>query len=196
MMVNFNDTHLFIGLIALVIALVVLRMQKKSFSYLFFFSVFWIYMLGVISVVVFPFPIDLSNPNFKLSVNLIPFNFGSCFKYLPEVCFRTLYENILLTIPFGFGISFIARVKPGSIVWFAVAVGLVLELSQLAISLIFRTSFRSVDINDVVLNALGVLLGYGTFRIFGWLYSSLIQKLQLQPRDIFAYISDIVHQQN
>ena len=29
---------------------------------------------------------------------------------------------------------------------------------------------HAVDINDVILNAIGALAGYGLFRGFGWLY--------------------------
>jgi glycopeptide antibiotics resistance protein len=192
MMVYFTVVHLLIGLVALFVVLIVLWKQKKSFSYLFFFSVFWIYMLGVVSVVVFPFPIGVANPNFKPSVNLMPFNFGSCFVYMPEVCLRNIYENILLTIPFGFGISFIARLKPQNILRLALAVGLIFEITQLVISLIFKSAFRSVDINDVILNAVGVFLGYGIFRLFGWLYVFVTDRFEIQHRNLFAYIDAVV----
>ena len=196
MMVYFTTVHLFIGSVALFIVLIVLWKQKKSFSYMFFLLIFWIYMMGVVSVIVFPFPIGIPNANFKPDINLVPFDFGCCDPRMLSLCIRNLYENILLTIPFGFGISFIARIKPSNIVWLAIVVGFVFELSQLVIALIFRSSFRTVDINDVILNAAGVLIGYGIFRIFGWLYSAVVHKLQAQPHFIFAYIYDIVRHQN
>jgi len=148
--------------------------------------------MGVVSVVVFPFPIDIPNPNFKPSINLIPFYFGSCFDYLPALCLRNIYENILLTIPFGFGISFVMQFKPKNIIWLALAVGFAFELTQLIISLLFRTAFRSVDINDLILNAIGVLLGYGIFKIFGWLYLFVTHRFSIQPKTIFAYIYNIL----
>jgi len=148
--------------------------------------------MGVISVVVFPFPVGYSNPEFRLNINFIPFSFGSCFDYLPEICLRTIYENILLTIPFGFGISFIARIKPQNIIWLAVAVGLTFEIIQLLISLIVRNSFRSVDINDVILNTIGVLVGYAVFRVFGWLYFAITEKFEIRHKNVFAYVYDVV----
>ncbi len=178
MMIDFNNTHLLIGVVALVVALIILWRQNKSFSYLFFFSVFWIYLMGVVSVVAFPFPIGYPNPDFKPSVNFIPLNFGDC-SYL-ILCLRNIYENILLTIPFGFGISFIARINPKNIFWLAIAVGFTFELVQLIISFAIRSSFRVVDINDVILNATGVLLGYGIFRIFGWVYSYVTNRLKIR----------------
>ena len=61
MLIDFGLTHLLICLFALVIALIVLWKQKKNFSYLFFFSVFWVYLVGVVSVVVFPIHIPDGN---------------------------------------------------------------------------------------------------------------------------------------
>lgn len=193
MLVMFNPLY---GLAALIIVLIFLRRRGKSPSYLLSLSLFGLYLIQVVSVAVFPFPIGISYENFKPSLNLIPFDFGYCDPRAIEQCLRQIYENILLTIPFGFGVNFIARIKLRNIFWLAAGVGATLELIQLAVSLIFRTSFRVVDINDVLLNAVGVLIGYGVFRIFGTVYSHLIQSLKLQPRHIFAYIHDIVRQQN
>ena len=124
-------------------------------------------------------------------MNLVPFSFGACDPLI--LCLRNIYENILLTIPFGFGISFISKIKPSNIYWLALAVGLVLEIIQLVISLIVHSAFRVVDINDVLLNAIGVLIGYGLFRIFGKIYSDAAHKLQIRHRHVFAYIYNVVH---
>lgn len=174
MMIEFTSLDLLLGIAILAILIVILWHKKKSFSYLFFFSVFWIYLLYVVSVIVFPFPMIKfsAGETFKPSINLIPFYFGSCGE-LPNACFMNIFGNTLLTIPFGFGINFITRLRARDILWLAIAVGLLLESTQLIISLIFRSSFRSVDINDVMFNAMGVLLGFGIFGIFVRLYSRL-----------------------
>jgi glycopeptide antibiotics resistance protein len=198
MLINFDWIHIYIGLVLLGIALIFLWRKNKSVSYLFFFAIFWIYMMTVVSVVVFPFfiPENISEFSSKLNINLVPFDFGNCFDYLPDLCIRSIYENILLAIPFGLGINFIAHINPKKIVWLAVFVGLSFEITQLVMALILHNSFRTADINDVILNATGVLLGYGIFRVFGLIYSFVIQKLKRQPRYIFAYIYDVVRNQN
>lgn len=197
-MINFDWIHIYVGLFLLGVALVFLWRKNKSISYLFFFAVFWIYMMAVVSVIIFPFyvPENFSEFSGELDINLVPFDFGSCFDYLPALCFRSIYENILLTIPFGFGISFIVRINPKRIAWLAISVGLAFEITQLVIMLIFHASFRTIDINDVIFNATGVLLGYGIFCIFGAVYSFIIKKIKQQPRYIFAYIYDVVRNQN
>ena len=193
MLVNFNWMHVYIGLAALVIILIVLWKRNKSLSYLFFFSVFWIYMMGVVSEVVFPFFIPEGPTEFSqklINLNILPFNFGGC--EMIDLCIRDIYKNILLTIPFGFGISFILRFKSKNIIWLALAVGFTFETTQLVILLIFGGGFRSADINDVIFNAAGVLLGYGLFRILGWLYLFVIQKLNVQPKYIFVYVYNVI----
>ncbi len=88
MMIDFTHTHMIAGVIILVIVLIILWKKNKNFSYLFFFSMFWIYMLGVVSVVAFPFLIGYSNPDFKPSVNLVPFNFGNCHPAMWSLCIQ------------------------------------------------------------------------------------------------------------
>jgi glycopeptide antibiotics resistance protein len=195
-MIDFGWTQIFVCLVALLLALILLWTKNKNLSYIFLCAIFGVYLIGVISVVVFPFPIGYSNPDFKPAVNMIPFNFGSCFNMFPEICFRTIYENILLTVPLGFGISFITPIKRKNILTLGIMVGLLFELTQLAISLAVRSPFRAVDVNDVIFNAIGVWLGYGIFLIFGWVYKLLIQKIKLQPKYIFAYVYDVVTDHN
>ena len=48
-----------------------------------------------------------------------------------------------------------------------------LETAQLGVSLLIGAAYRSVDINDVLLNAAGVLLGYALFRGCAWGYARL-----------------------
>ena len=99
-------------------------------------------------------------------------------------------------MPFGFGIHFIANIKPKSIPWLIVVVGCSFEFVQLVMALVFHAGFRAIDINDVILNATGFLLGHGIFRVFGMVYSLIIQKLQRQPGYILAYIYDVVRFQS
>lgn len=191
-MIDFSYTHLLVGIIVLLIALIILWKQEKDLSYLFCFSVFWIYLIKVAGVIIFPFPIfeDYSYLNLKPNINLVPFDFGSC--EMMNICLRNIYENILVTVPFGFGISFIARLKPRDFIWLGFLVGLAFEGIQLIISLI-ASPFRVIDINDVILNTFGVFIGYGFYRIFGWLYLLATQKFEIRHKYLFAYIYSIVN---
>jgi glycopeptide antibiotics resistance protein len=190
-LIYFDELDLFIGIVLLLILLPVLWWKKHNLSYLLFFSVFWVYLLVVVQSVIFPIYISLGDGGiFSPSINLIPFYFGrDCLTFKP--CITGIIDNILLTIPFGFGIHFLIKVKPRRIPWLMVMVGLGFELAQLGIALIFRSGFRTVDINDVILNATGVFLGYAFFRGFTWGYLEIIGYLKIKPRGVFADIYDI-----
>lgn len=189
MLLSFEPIHLYISLAVLAAALTGLWVLGKDLSYLFFFAIFGIYLIGVVSVVIFPIYIPERGTEAigGLQFNLTPFYFDKC----DFLCLRLIYENILLTIPFGFGIHFISRVKRQNIIWLAGAVGLALELIQMIISLFARSPFRVFDINDVFFNAIGVLAGYGLFRIFGWLYLYMMQRFGIPQNYLFAYIYEV-----
>ncbi len=190
-MIDFTYSHLLFGMSLLGIILIILRRRKRSFWYLLFFSIFWCYLLFVVSVIVFPiipFPGDYPG-TFKPNINLVPFYFGTC--YMPATCIRNIAGNILLTIPFGFGISFFVRLKSKDFIWLAILVGFIFEITQLILSVVFQSSFRAIDINDVILNAIGVWLGYGLFRIFGYIYLHVTQRFEITNKYLFAYIYDV-----
>ena len=113
---------------------------------------------------------------------------------MPELCVRAIIDNIFLTIPFGFGLNFLARVKPRNFLWLAVAVGLGFEFTQLVLSIAFRSGYRAVDINDVLLNATGILLGYALFRAFAWATIKVTEHFCIKHKRLFADIYAIVLQ--
>lgn len=196
MLVSMDLNAFYIAFAILALVLIGIWLKNKDSFQVFFVFVFGIYIINVVNVVVFPFPIEYDISNFKPNINLIPFDFSHCDPRGLELCIREIYQNILLTIPFGFGVNFVARVKPKNILLVSLAVGFTFEFTQLVISFIVRSPFRAVDINDLILNATGVLIGYGIFRIFGAMYLYVIQKIPSQPRHIFAYVHDIVRQHN
>ena len=194
MMNYFGTNHLLIGIAILCITLPVLWWKKRNFSYLLFFSIFWFYLLAVVQAVVFPIAINTnySVGGFTPSINLIPFYFGDC--SILFLCVGGVIENILLTLPCGFGINFLITIKPRTSLWLAFAVGLIFESVQLIISLVFRSGFRAVDINDVIFNGIGVLVGYALFRVFAWVYLMMAAYFGLRHKWLFADIYEVAFQ--
>jgi glycopeptide antibiotics resistance protein len=163
----------------LVVLLTLFWQRKRRGTYLFCFSVFWLYLLVVIAVTIFPIPNPQimggpgSAAHILSRVNLVPFYYGNFYASDQKILIREIFQNILMTMPFGFGVSFIARLKARDFLWLAFAVGLSIELAQLAVSLAIGGAYRGVDINDVLLNAAGVLFGYACFRLFKMLVGSV-----------------------
>lgn len=128
------------------------------------------------------FPIQISgayadamreNLSFASQINLLPFSFE--WHYGVEQALRGFVLNILLTIPFGFGIHFVCRVSQKRLYWAGLWLGLGIELTQLGISLILGFPYRVIDINDLLANLLGVWVGYWLFLGFAWLYRKTLQ---------------------
>lgn len=192
MLIWFDTVDLLIGIAILLVLLFILWRRKRSWLYLLFFSVFWVYLLNVVQVVVFPIYFNVGDPFPWPSINLVPLYFGAC--EMPDLCVRDVIDNVILTIPFGFGINFLARVKPRNSLWLGLAVGAGFELVQLAISLVFRSSVRAVDINDAILNAVGVLLGYALFRAFAWAYVRIAEYFKIESKWLFTDIYSVALQ--
>ena len=159
------------GMGILFILLVFLRLrQKRSPVYLLGCAVFGLYLLLAVSQVLFPIPLPEATGGREPAaailahVNLVPFNFGRLFESNATVITEQLLGNILLTLPFGFGLPFLARVTPRRMLWLALGVGLSTEAAQLAVSLLIGAGYHSIDINDTLLNAVGVLVGYGLYQ--------------------------------
>jgi glycopeptide antibiotics resistance protein len=195
LLIYFDLYGFLIGVGLLAVLLPILRWRKRSLAYLLFFSIFWVYLLFVIRTVIFPIAINFDPINTRgfPDINLIPFYIRYC-SPMTKYCFIEIVGNIILTVPLGFGINFLARLNPKKALWLALLVGPGFELSQLIISLVFRSGFRAVDINDAILNAFGVLIGYSLFRIFAWIYLKISAHFAIRKKWLLSEIYDVAFQ--
>jgi glycopeptide antibiotics resistance protein len=155
-------------------------------------AVFSVYLVGVAHFVLLPLrfdptaaeqagPIDLGR-----LVELRPF-FLSGTEAMPT---SQALLNILLTVPFGFGLPFVAGVRGRDILAVGIPFSIGIELAQLlADALYLALPTWSVDVNDVLLNSLGVALGYGAFRATRALYAATIGRLPVR-RGPWAHFHD------
>ncbi len=184
-----------LGFFIVIILMTILWNRKHSLSYQLCFAVFAVYLFFAFDKVFFPIAINgtyadaMREVPFSSFINLIPFNFN--LTEIPELVIGQILQNILLTVPFGFGVSFIVPLKPKHFLWLIPAVGLGIEATQILISLILQYPYHVIDINDSILNALGVLIGYIIFRIFAWLYTWLTRRLAIRLGGLPAYIDEV-----
>jgi len=194
MMIDFELIGL-IGLLGLTAALVIQRRRGRSLEYLFFFAIFWIYLLFAVKETLLPIDISADylevmrrEVSFTDRLNLIPLFYGP-YATLESIS-ASAGQNILLTVPFGFGICFLIRLGPRVFLWLGFAVGLGIEAVQLAVSIPLGFPYRVTDINDVLANAVGVLLGYIGFRLFAWAYLGLLERTGWQPAGLAKYSAE------
>lgn len=72
-----------------------------------------------------------------------------------------------------------------------VLLGCLLESLQLVIALIVGFTFRYIDINDVIFNFCGVVLGYSLFKIFMFAFKLSVHKLNISLNSFLKYIYEI-----
>jgi len=116
------------------------------------------------------------------SINLIPFS--TIFSYLAfsnnqvsnwnQVSLINLLGNVLVFVPFGMFLPILWRNfrKFSALFWMSICIPLFIEICQLFIG-------RSTDIDDVILNALGIIFGFCLYKIL----QSLLQKRLVGMKD-------------
>jgi glycopeptide antibiotics resistance protein len=167
-----------------IVSLALMRARRRAMPYRLTVGLFGIYLLAVVNLVAFPIVLYPTWPAYTTwdafaftltrMVNLIPLNYGSMFSDLsagrlaPAVVFWEIFGNILLTVPFGVFASLLFSLPGRRVLWLALWTGLALEGIQLLILVLIGPSMHSFDINDVLLNAVGVLVGHGLYRAAVW----------------------------
>lgn len=157
--------------------------------YLLFFGIMYVYLCIVIKMTQFPiYALDemreaMGGQNVWREMNLIPFK-----EIIDDVSIDILL-NILMTIPLGFGLSFLIRCSWKKIALAGVLVGSVSEVGQLISALWIGFTFRHINIDDVILNFVGVLIGYALFKTFKILFKVLMSRLDLQSNIFLQYIN-------
>jgi len=96
--------------------------------------------------------------------------------------------NILLTVPFGFGLPFITSMRFRSIVIVAILFSVTLETLQILSALVAGHTFRVIDINDVIFNTLGVVIGYALFVGFIRVVRLALDKWHIEQNVILRHI--------
>lgn len=145
---------------------------KRTFIYI----VFGFYLVAVLALVGFP---DITSFEMNGKINIVPFvNIVSDFA---NACL-----NVLLFVPFGFFLPMLwdkyRNMKSTMLATLYVTV--LIEFSQLF-------TFRTADINDIITNIIGALVGY-----FGakWITKNFIQhtKSNINNKDLYIIFGTVI----
>lgn len=168
------DTLLFIFYLLYVVFLIKRKKLTLYFHLLLFLTV--VYVIAVISVTLFPLPIQRSyiihmiiNKQLGERNNFIPFH--SILDTLRtavagSVILRQIGGNVLLLFPFGFLLPLLRKNISFKKTFLAgLSFSVVIEGLQYLISASLGFSYRSTDIDDVILNTTGACFGYLALRL-------------------------------
>ncbi len=188
-----------LSVIILVPLLIYLKKKRgRTSGYLICFTIFYIYLTYVVGYTILPLWFDPEVLNFlrrdanlMSSINLIPLR-GMSIDYLLSI---QGVGNIVLGIPFGFGLPFLVKSNFRSILRRGLFFSLTIELVQLVISLLYRFPYRTIDINDVLLNLSGVMIGFALFCFFAWIYRKSVSKNE-SVKEVWSHIHTVLTSQS
>lgn len=193
MVIFFSGILLYIFLFIYMATVIYLRyFYKKNIAYLLFLTIFFVYIYYLIDLTQFPIYIDdehrkiLGGQNVWREMNFIPFNNGFS---------MANFYNIIMTIPLGFAIPFLMKANVKKIFMIGLGTTVTLESLQLLTALYAGYTFRVVDINDIIFNTLGTLIGYLIFfKAFKYSYNYFIKKLGINDHEniILKHISESI----
>lgn len=153
------------------------------------------------SITLFPIPIDsrliqsLIETNTAASNNFVPFQTISqsvlgAFRQDYFLGFaKVILGNIVMMIPIGF---YLPLIRPNLhsrrnifILGFSAAISM--EILQKIISLVVNVSYRSFDVDDIILNTIGVLIGSIILKLVNPLIKRLKGYLDDNQSETFTY---------
>jgi glycopeptide antibiotics resistance protein len=191
---NFNALALLVFGAVWVVLLVYLRLKRqKSALYLLFFTLFYFYLYKVLDYTLIQFQslilLNLISPDLILSgypageeLNLVPL------VTLTREEWETSFLNVLLFVPFGFGLPFIVPSRMARTVMTGMCFSVTIELLQFVTGRIAGISFRVTDVNDVIFNTAGAAIGYLLFLGFVRIVRAVVQSRPLAANAFVRYI--------
>ena len=188
-------TAFLFGLIWLGIISFLRLKKKKSPVYLIFFTIFYVYIFKVLDYTLFQFQslillkyfmpnLIINGQTAEKSMNLIPLII------LTSQDIETSLLNILLLMPFGFGLPFITNFRMKKIIVMGALFSILIEFLQLITGFMAKITFRIADVNDVIFNTVGVVIGYILFIGFMHLYRHISHNWEISSNPILRYIAE------
>lgn len=129
---------------------------KNKIKFIFYKEIL---MLGFIMYVIALFEVVTFQDVSWSSSNFIPFKEMLRYEFGTKLFFKNVVGNMIMFIPFGFFTSYFLKLKKiYSVFILTLLTSITIETTQLLIGRVF-------DIDDILLNILGGLIGYFIFKI-------------------------------
>lgn len=159
-----------LGIISIIFYVLISLFLKVNPKKIIISCIFIAYLTAVAIVTLFPIIIDEKVEYFDglTWYNIVPFKtITETLQYgITTTAIAQILGNILISVPFGvFIMLFLRNPKWWNMLLFALVLTVAIELSQMIIGLAINNMYRTVDIDDIILNAIGTYLGYGIYKI-------------------------------
>lgn len=158
----------------LLIYAIIMLIRKVKFKRFVLNLAFGLYILVIIALCFFPIRFTYEGFNLAIGVNLIPFK-GTIESISRFIQYDALYEfipvvgNFVMLMPLGVFYSiYVKNYKLRFLYVFLFSVSI--EVMQLLIGLLINSYYRSTDIDDVILNTAGGIIGILLFSFLKKMY--------------------------
>lgn len=164
------ELAILIGIIIIIFYAIISLILKIKPKKIIVSCIFIAYLTAVAVVTLFPILIDDKVEYFGNLTwyNFIPFKtIAQTLQYgVTTTAIVQILGNILMSVPFGiFIMIFLDKPKWWNMLLFALALTVSIELSQMIIGFAINNMYRTVDIDDIILNVIGTYIGYGIYKI-------------------------------
>ncbi|MDP2090738.1 MAG: VanZ family protein [Candidatus Gracilibacteria bacterium] len=167
-----------------VIFIIVLKVKKIRFNKILLYSLFYFYIISLLAVTLFPIPIQGLNEigiYNKDTNNYIPFMsiIDIINKQLDIIIkIKQIIGNIVLFIPMGFFVPLIWENKKfiNKTLLIVLLCTIGIEITQLFISNLIGFSYKITDVDDILLNSLGGIIGFYLYKMFQGSFFDIFKK--------------------
>jgi Glycopeptide antibiotics resistance protein len=169
-----------LGLLAIMVPYIVVKIYRKkqiSFKYTLLLFSFLVYLACAFSMTIFPLPSREYVENMaSLDNNFTPFIFvrkiilhsplvlsdiSTWSEALHETFFLQAFLNIILTLPFGFYLKYLFKLSSKKALLYSFLLTAFFEITQAsALYGFYPKAYRYFDVDDLLLNTTGSMLGY------------------------------------
>ncbi len=148
------------------VAYLIRNKEKFVFSNELMMLTFIVYILCMFQIVTSQDVSTVHGVNITLFKELTRYQIGT------KLFYRNIIGNIIMFVPFGFFISYYLKLEKKHLFFFiTLIVSIVIESIQLKIG-------RAFDIDDILLNMIGGLLGYYIYRIIDKLFGNFSETIK------------------
>ena len=148
-------------LIIIRLAYLIKNKQKFSIGNEIMMLTFIVYVLCLFQIVTSQDVSGVHGINVTLFRELTRYQIGS------KLFYRNIVGNIIMFIPFGFFTSFYLKLDKKRIIFYlTLIISVIIEFIQLKIG-------RAFDVDDIILNVVGGMLGYLLYRVMDKIFGDL-----------------------
>lgn len=148
--------------------------KKYNLIKLLLQGTFLLYLCCVIGLVFFPLPTAAQAQGLTYHAILVPLHFVMDILERPVMGALPVLLNVFMFVPFGIYLRYRFRLSARKVFLFSLAFSVLIEFGQYTgLFFLFKGSYRLFEVDDLITNTLGAMIGFRSMRMVEDLLPSL-----------------------